>query len=477
MSLPSSPAPCYQPDKIFQAKVKINNRTLDVEQPDYQHSIRRVSSVPSTTDYFDKTSLKSYNSSLNSNSALSVYSISTPTEQTTQSMPVSPKPSFKSSSYTLEKKQVQVGPTDFEKIRLLGKGDVGKVYLVKHKSTEKLYALKVLSKKEMIKRNKIKRAMAEQTILATVNHPFIVPLYHSFQSSNYLYFCMEFCVGGEFFRALQHRPGRVLKEEEAKFYAAEAVAALEYLHLMGIVFRDLKPENILLHESGHLMLSDFDLSIKSPSASLPTLVRHNSPFSRKPLVDTQSCLNLRTNSFVGTEEYLAPEVIRGNGHTSTVDWWALGIFVYEMVCGYTPFKGPTRDDTFELILTSPVEFPDYANNPYFRGPGISGDCKSFIKKLLIKNENKRLGAHAGASEVKAHSFFKSINFALLRNIKPPIKPNKDKPIRAVHFNRMKESASFDLHADDGLSTPPITDDDDEDEEDPFESFHSVTIHR
>ncbi|RCH78746.1 hypothetical protein CU098_000642, partial [Rhizopus stolonifer] len=174
--------------------------------------------------------------------ALSVYSISTPTEQTTQSMPVSPKPSFKSSSYTLEKKQVQVGPTDFEKIRLLGKGDVGKVYLVKHKSTEKLYALKVLSKKEMIKRNKIKRAMAEQTILATVNHPFIVPLYHSFQSSNYLYFCMEFCVGGEFFRALQHRPGRVLKEEEAKFYAAEAVAALEYLHLMGIVFRDLKPE-------------------------------------------------------------------------------------------------------------------------------------------------------------------------------------------------------------------------------------------
>ncbi|OBZ89339.1 Serine/threonine-protein kinase nrc-2 [Choanephora cucurbitarum] len=479
MSIPCSPAPSYQPDKLFQTRIKLNNQSLEADLPENDHGIRRVSSVPSTTDYFDNNDNRFLTASNTSN-----YSTSTPNvsnQYAANSAPVSPKPPFRSSSYTLEKKQVQVGPTDFEKVRLLGRGDVGKVYLVKHKSTEKLYALKVLSKKEMISRNKIKRAVAEQTILATVNHPFIVPLYHSFQSSNYLYFCMEFCVGGEFFRALQYRPGRVLKENEAKFYAAEVVAALEYLHLMGIVFRDLKPENILLHESGHLMLSDFDLSIQSPTAALPTLVRPNSPFSKKPLVDTRSCMNIRTNSFVGTEEYLAPEVIRGNGHTSTVDWWALGIFVYEMMCGYTPFKGPTRDDTFDLILNNPVEFPDYANSPYGRGLSMSSDCKSFIKKLLNKNENKRLGSHAGASEVKAHSFFKSINFALLRNMKPPIKPNKDKPIRAVHFTRMKESVSFDLHADsraDSLSTPPSTDDDEEEAEvDPFGSFSSVTIRR
>ncbi|KAI7893748.1 kinase-like domain-containing protein [Mucor mucedo] len=440
MSIPSSPAPCYQPDQLFQTKMKLNNRAFDSISSIEQHNvIRRVASVPNTTEYFKRS-------------------------ESVHSMPASPSP-----SYSLQKHKVQVGPADFDKVRLLGKGDVGKVYLVKHKSTEKLYALKVLSKKEMIKRNKIKRAMAEQAILSTANHPFIVPLYHSFQSEDHLYFCMEFCVGGEFFRALQNRPGRILKEDEAKFYAAEVVAALEYLHLMGIVFRDLKPENILLHESGHLMLSDFDLSIQSPTAAPPTLVRHNSPFSKPPMLDTRSCMNIRTNSFVGTEEYLAPEVIRGSGHTSSVDWWTLGILVYEMICGYTPFKGPTRDDTFEMILSSSVEFPDYSSNPYYKGTGLTGNCKSFIRKLLNKNQSKRLGARAGASEVKSHAFFKSINFALLRNMKPPIIPSKAQPIRAVHFNPLKESVSFDLNHHD-LHTPP-------DDEDPFLSFNSVTINR
>ncbi|CAO3608235.1 unnamed protein product [Mucor fragilis] len=485
MSLPSSPAPCYQPDKVFQSKVKLSNRALDViSSADHSNVLRRVASVPNTTDYFSS----SISSSSSSNSTLDDLAPPPPLPIQVHSTPSSPRPSLRS-SYSLQKDTVQVGPSDFEKVRLLGKGDVGRVYLVKHKETKKLYALKVLSKKEMIKRNKIKRAMAEQAILSTANHPFIVPLYHSFQSHQHLYFCMEFCVGGEFFRALQNRPGRILKENDAKFYAAEVVAALEYLHLMGIVFRDLKPENILLHESGHLMLSDFDLSIQSPSAAPPTLVQPSSPFSRQPMLDTRSCMNLRTNSFVGTEEYLAPEVIRGNGHTSTVDWWTLGILVYEMICGYTPFKGPTRDDTFELILSQSVEFPDYSSNPYYRGPGLSSHCKSFIRKLLTKNEKKRLGARAGASEVKSHSFFKSINFALLRNMKPPIIPNKDNPIRCIHFNRLKESASFDLNADDqpqdsstpplslqqeqDPTTPPATDDDD----DPFVSFNSVTIHR
>ncbi|GAN08295.1 Ser/Thr protein kinase [Mucor ambiguus] len=463
---------------MFQSKVKLSNRALDViSSADHSNVLRRVASVPNTADYFSS----SISSSSSSNSTLDdLAPPAPPLPLQVHSTPSSPRPSLRS-SYSLQKDTVQVGPTDFEKVRLLGKGDVGRVYLVKHKETKQLYALKVLSKKEMIKRNKIKRAMAEQAILSTANHPFIVPLYHSFQSNQHLYFCMEFCVGGEFFRGMRknNRPGRILKENDAKFYAAEVVAALEYLHLMGIVFRDLKPENILLHESGHLMLSDFDLSIQSPSAAPPTLVQPNSPFSRQPMLDTRSCMNLRTNSFVGTEEYLAPEVIRGNGHTSTVDWWTLGILVYEMICGYTPFKGPTRDDTFELILSQSVEFPDYSSNPYYRGPGLSSHCKSFIRKLLTKNEKKRLGARAGASEVKSHSFFKSINFALLRNMKPPIIPSKDNPIRCIHFNRLKESVSFDLSADDKQqdpplplqqdpTTPPPTDDDD----DPFVSFNS-----
>ncbi|KAF9184487.1 hypothetical protein BGZ49_004431, partial [Haplosporangium sp. Z 27] len=146
------------------------------------------------------------------------------------------------SSNSIKKKTVEVAPSSFVKLRMLGKGDVGKVYLVRQKESDKLFAMKVLSKKEMIKRNKIKRAFAEQEILATSNHPFIVTLYHSFQSEDYLYLCMEYCMGGEFFRALQLRPGKYLVEEDAKFYAAEVIAALEYLHLMGFIYRDLKPE-------------------------------------------------------------------------------------------------------------------------------------------------------------------------------------------------------------------------------------------
>jgi len=149
------------------------------------------------------------------------------------------------SSNSIKTREVEVSPSSFEKIKLLGKGDVGKVYLVREKKTEKLFAMKVLSKSEMIKRNKIKRALAEQEILATANHPFIVTLFHSFQSQDYLFFVLDYCMGGEFFRALQTRPGKCLAEEHAKFYAAEVIAALEYLHLNGYIYRDLKPESEL----------------------------------------------------------------------------------------------------------------------------------------------------------------------------------------------------------------------------------------
>ncbi|CAO3596075.1 unnamed protein product [Absidia cylindrospora] len=235
------------------------------------------------------------------------------------------------SSASIKVKQLQVGPSSFLKIRMLGKGDVGRVMLVKQKNTDKLFAMKVLSKKNMIKRNKVKRALAEQEILATSNHPFIVTLYHSFQSQDYLYFVMEYCVGGEFFRALQLRPGKCLNEEGAQFYAAEVIAALEYLHLHGFIYRDLKPENILLHQSGHIMLTDFDLSKGSTPPGDPGVVKSTSP-NLPPSIDTKCCVNnLRTNSFVGTEEYIAPEVIKGCGHTSSVDWWTLGILIYEML--------------------------------------------------------------------------------------------------------------------------------------------------
>ena len=341
------------------------------------------------------------------------------------------------SSNSIKVKDVEVGPNSFSKVKMLGKGDVGKVYLVREKKTDKLFAMKVLSKKEMIKRNKIKRVMAEQEILAASNHPFIVTLYHSFQSEDYLYLCMEYCMGGEFFRALQTRPGKCLPEEDAKFYAAEVIAALEYLHLMGFIYRDLKPENILLHQSGHVMLSDFDLSARATQrGGAPAMIRQATPNSA-PLVDTRSCIaDLRTNSFVGTEEYIAPEVIKGCGHTSAVDWWTLGILIYEMIFATTPFKGSTRNETFSNVLRNEVQFPD--STP------ISSFGKSLIRKLLIKDELKRMGSQSGASEVKQHKWFSNISWGLLRNSTPPIVPAYSNGVDAVNFRNVRESRSLNL---------------------------------
>ncbi|KAK6199827.1 hypothetical protein LQW54_009883 [Pestalotiopsis sp. IQ-011] len=382
------------------------------------------------------------------------------------------------SSNSIKVRTVEVGPSSFDKIKLIGKGDVGKVYLVREKKSSRLYAMKVLSKKEMIKRNKIKRALAEQEILATSNHPFIVTLYHSFQSEDYLYLCMEYCSGGEFFRALQTRPGKCIPEDDARFYAAEVTAALEYLHLMGFIYRDLKPENILLHQSGHIMLSDFDLSKQSDPGGKPIMImggKGNS--SAMPAIDTKSCINnFRTNSFVGTEEYIAPEVIKGSGHTSAVDWWTLGILIYEMLYGTTPFKGKNRNATFANILREEIPFPEHTG-----APQISNLCKSLIRKLLIKDETRRLGSRAGASDIKVHPFFRTTQWALIRHMAPPIIPHVSKDNETINFRNVKESYSVDISGtrnsnlkgvplDSGLATPG------NEIVDPFEEFNSVTLH-
>ncbi|KAJ7179828.1 AGC/RSK protein kinase [Mycena crocata] len=390
------------------------------------------------------------------------------------------------SSNSIKVRQVEVGPSSFVKVKMLGKGDVGKVYLVREKKTDKLFAMKVLSKKEMIERKKIKRALTEQEILATANHPFIVTLYHSFQSEGYLFFCMEYCMGGEFFRALQTRPGKCLPEDASRFYAAEVVAALEYLHLMGFIYRDLKPENILLHQSGHIMLSDFDLAKQSNDpGSMPVMIQ--SETNGVPLVDTMSCTaNFRTNSFVGTEgnfsvaEYIAPEVIAAQGHTAAVDWWTLGILIYEMIYATTPFKGPERNDTFANIRDNPVHFRDT--------PKVSAAGKDCVTRLLDKRERSRLGSKSGASEVKQHKWFSKINWGLLRNTRPPVRcvllwrlawgvdftflqiiPSASNGQDAANFRHMKESHSLQLESQ--TEGGPL-----ESGGDLFGGFSSVTLH-
>lgn len=255
--------------------------------------------------------------------------------------------------------------------------------------------------------------------------------------------------------------------------------------------------DILLHQSGHIMLSDFDLSKQSAPGGKPTMIlgRNGANVNSLPTIDTKSCIaNFRTNSFVGTEEYIAPEVIKGCGHTSAVDWWTLGILIYEMLYSTTPFKGKNRNATFANILRDDVPFPDHSGSPQISTSVTLtyifcfiltsfSLCKGVIRKLLIKDENRRLGARAGASDVKTHPFFRTTQWALIRHMKPPMIPHQGRGVDTVNFRNVKESESVDISGartlgtakgvplDSGLATPGA-----DLEVDPFEEFNSVTLH-
>eukprot|EP01125_Pyxidicula_operculata_P005793 TRINITY_DN2021_c0_g1_i2.p1 TRINITY_DN2021_c0_g1~~TRINITY_DN2021_c0_g1_i2.p1 ORF type:complete len:305 (+),score=62.25 TRINITY_DN2021_c0_g1_i2:203-1117(+) len=274
---------------------------------------------------------------------------------------------------------------------------------------------------------------------------------------------MQYCAGGEFYRFIQRQPFKCLTEDETRFYAAEVLLALEYLHMKGFIYRDLKPENIVMHESGHIMLTDFDLSKASATPVNPRLV--TKPYTGKSEVSMEP--DLVTNSFVGTEEYLAPEVIRGTSHNATVDWWTFGILIYEMLHGQTPFKGRTRDDTFSRINNVALKFP--ASTP--RGT-ISKDCKNLLKALLHREAKKRLGANGGAVAIKDHPFFRSINWLDLRNQTPPFVPQLKSQLDTSYFRIVQDDGQDVIDTnDEQIDTEEL------DEAHPFKQFSTMDTDR
>lgn len=354
----------------------------------------------------------------------------------------------------------------FRLLKRLGYGDIGSVYLVELRGAAAggggaLFAMKVMDKGSLVSRNKLSRAQTEREILGLLDHPFLPTLYSHFETDKFFCLLMEFCSGGNLHSLRQKQPNKHFTEHAARFYASEVLLALEYLHMLGVVYRDLKPENVLVREEGHIMLSDFDLSlrcsvspalVRSPSGrvggaggivhgcKLPRILSSSKTKAKKKaakrqdnqqqelvtgdgrkkqawtsLEFTAEPTGARSMSFVGTHEYLAPEIIRGEGHGSAVDWWTFGVFLYELLHGTTPFKGSGNRATLFNVVGQPLRFPD--------APGVSAAARDLIRGLLAKEPQKRLAYRRGAAEVKQHPFFEGVNWALVRSAAPPYVPD------------------------------------------------------
>ncbi|KAG5015969.1 hypothetical protein JHK85_022105 [Glycine max] len=319
-------------------------------------------------------------------------------------------------------------------LRHLGSGNLGRVFLCRLRDYDGAhFALKVVDK-DLLTPKKLSHAQTEAEILHALDHPFLPTLYARIDVSHYTCLLMDFCPGGDLHSLLRKQPQFRLPLAAARFFAAEVLVALEYLHALGIVYRDLKPENVLLRDDGHVMLSDFDLCFKSDVAPNVNFRSHTSPPRVGPTSGCFSCNNNNrhreklvaefvaepvtafSRSCVGTHEYLAPELVSVNGHGNGVDWWAFGVFVYELLYGTTPFKGCSKEGTLRNIASSKdVRFVHVAE----REEAGMAEARDLIEKLLVKDPRKRLGCAKGATEIKLHPFFYGIKWPLIRTYRPP----------------------------------------------------------
>ena len=291
---------------------------------------------------------------------------------------------------------------DFKPLKVLGQGSFGKVILVKNENNDKVYAMKILEKQFLIEKHQISHTKTERIALEKLKHPFIVKLNYAFQDNKNLYLITDFLPGGELFFHLKKSAG--FKEKVVKFYMSQVLLALEFMHKNNYIYRDLKPENILIDKEGNIKLTDFGLSkIMKPKEITYTLC--------------------------GTAEYLAPEILFGQGYDKTCDWFSFGVVIFEMFCGYHPFKSKTKkiDPTIYLRKTY---IPDK----------VGKDAKDLIEKLFVVNPQKRLGFNS-AQEVKDHPFFKDIDFdkVINKEYTPPFIPKLDSDTDLRYFDNHIES--------------------------------------
>eukprot|EP00054_Salpingoeca_dolichothecata_P007715 m.44315 g.44315 ORF g.44315 m.44315 type:complete len:549 (-) comp17239_c1_seq1:69-1715(-) len=298
-------------------------------------------------------------------------------------------PEIAAMAETVQNKLVKSGPADFNYLKVLGKGSFGKVLLAEHNASKKIYAIKVLKKDVIVEDDDVECALAEKRVLAIAcKHPFLVSLHSCFQTPDRLFFVMEFVNGGDLLFQIQQ--SRRFKEPRARFYAAEIVCALAFLHGRGIVYRDLKLDNVMLDAQGHVKVADFGMCKEGVDKSLAT-------------------------TFCGTPDYIAPEIIKEEPYGTSVDWWALGVLMYEMMAGQPPFDAESEEELFPAILKNKVLFPVW----------LSREAVNVIQAFLQKLIPDRLGCGPNKHlDIQKHPFFASIEWDKLekREVQPPFVP-------------------------------------------------------
>lgn len=295
---------------------------------------------------------------------------------------------------------------DFHIMRTLGTGSFGRVHLVRSVHNGRYYAIKVLKKQQVVKMKQVEHTNDERRMLKLVEHPFLIRMWGTFQDAKNLFMVMDYIEGGELFSLL--RKSQRFPNPVAKFYAAEVTLALEYLHSHDIIYRDLKPENILLDRNGHIKITDFGFA-KEVSTVTWTLC--------------------------GTPDYIAPEVITSKPYNKSVDWWSLGVLIFEMLAGYTPFYDNTPMRTYEKILSGKIAFPSFFNN----------DVIDLLKRLITADLSSRLGNLLnGPADIRNHPWFSEVVWEklLLKDIETPYEP----PITAG----VGDSSLFDHYPEDKL---------------------------
>ncbi|XP_017448928.2 microtubule-associated serine/threonine-protein kinase 2 isoform X1 [Rattus norvegicus] len=308
---------------------------------------------------------------------------------------------------------------DFETIKLISNGAYGAVFLVRHKSTRQRFAMKKINKQNLILRNQIQQAFVERDILTFAENPFVVSMFCSFETKRHLCMVMEYVEGGDCATLLKNIGA--LPVDMVRLYFAETVLALEYLHNYGIVHRDLKPDNLLITSMGHIKLTDFGLSKIGLMSLTTNLYEGHIEKDAREFLDKQVC---------GTPEYIAPEVILRQGYGKPVDWWAMGIILYEFLVGCVPFFGDTPEELFGQVISDEIVWPEGDD-------ALPPDAQDLTSKLLHQNPLERLGT-SSAYEVKQHPFFMGLDWTGLLRQKAEFIPQLESEDDTSYFDTRSE---------------------------------------